>query len=286
MPTLCGNISDLQLFNGHSTLPVIDSYQSSDDTMGKAFFKSHFLLPFPNRLKDGRFFFEGKSYQFPINDTNNHHGLHGFLSLIPLNFIAQKTVNDICEIDLKGQFKGLPHFPFPFEIEIKYTLSNTNLTIKTTIKNIGKTNMPIGFGWHPYFKLDTNIIDNLELKLPDCKLVKIDKRMMPTGKVSTFDTFAVSRNINKTHFDNCFLLNKNTAATRAEIILKSKTTTLSFWQETGENACPYFQIYTPDDRKTIAIEPMTCNVDALNNGDGLWVLSAGEARTVQFGVKV
>lgn len=285
IPELCGNIADLQLFNGTSTLSIIDSYQTFDDAEAKTAYKSHSLLPFPNRLKNGQFSFDGTAYQFPINDTNNQHALHGFLEVVELEITNQKTENDVCEIHLKGQHQGLSYFPFPFELTIKYCLSNTELSIQTTIKNIGTTAMPIGYGYHPYFKLDTDSINNLSLQLPDCQLLELDNRMMPTEQKAPYTAFSSFKKIGQTTFDNCFLLNDNLSA-KAAILLKSPTTTLSVWQETGENACPFFQIYTPESRKTIAIEPMTCNIDGLNNGQGIWVLSAGEERAVTFGISM
>ncbi|NJN77579.1 MAG: aldose 1-epimerase [Saprospiraceae bacterium] len=285
IPDFGGLIADLQLFNGVSTIALIDSYQSVNDADAKMAYKSHYLLPFPNRLKDGKYEFEGKSYRFPINDANTNNNLHGFLETISMEVIEGQNTENQQVIALKGNFEGLDYFPFPFEIELKYTLSDSELIVDTTIKNTGKTNMPIGYGWHPYFKLDTEKVDDLLLQFPECDSVEIDNRMMPTGETQPYTAFAELTKINTTTFDNCFLLNENSTSNRAEIILKSATTRLSVWQETGKNACNYFQIYIPENRKTIAIEPMTCNVDAFNNQNELWVLEANEARSVRFGVR-
>jgi aldose 1-epimerase len=286
IPEFGGVIADLQLFNGNSTIAVIDSYKSLNDVDANNGYKSHYLLPFPNRMRNGKYDFEGKSYQFPINDTNTNNNLHGFLETVPMNIIATENIGNQKVIILKGNFEGLSYFPFPFEITIKYLFSDSELTIESTIKNIGKTNMPIGYGWHPYFKLNTEKVDDLFLQFPDCQAVTIDNRMMPTGEVLPYSTFSALTKIGNTTLDNCFLINKNSNSNQAEIILKSETTTLSIWQETGENACNYFQVYTPENRQTIAIEPMTCNIDAFNNQDGLWVLEVGKARSVRFGAKM
>ncbi|MGB0929923.1 MAG: hypothetical protein ACPGVB_04055, partial [Chitinophagales bacterium] len=47
---------------------------------------------------------------------------------------------------------------------------------------------------------------------------------------------------------------------------------------------PYFQIYIPPHRKSIAIEPMNCNIDAFNNGEGLTLLKVGQTWKGSFGV--
>ena len=35
---------------------------------------------------------------------------------------------------------------------------------------------------------------------------------------------------------------------------------------------PYFQVFTPPHRESVALEPMSCNVDAFNNRQGLIAL--------------
>ena len=143
--------------------------------------------------------------------------------------------------------------------------------------------MPMGFGWHPYFKIDTSAIDNLKMQLPDCRLVELDERMMPTGETMPFYTFSELTTIGNKRFDNCFIL-ENSESRRATIHLQSEAKTLSIWQETA--AFPYFQIYTPEHRQSIAIEPMTCNIDAFNNENGLWVLDSEEEKQFTFGIKL
>src|SRR5438034_969248 len=36
------------------------------------------LFPFPNRIRDGRYSWDGKSYQLPLNDPTRLNAIHGF----------------------------------------------------------------------------------------------------------------------------------------------------------------------------------------------------------------
>ena len=36
------------------------------------------LFPFPNRIRDGQFTFDGRDYQLPINGPNGKNAIHGF----------------------------------------------------------------------------------------------------------------------------------------------------------------------------------------------------------------
>lgn len=282
-PSLGGVLGNLQLFNGEKSLPVLDSYQSVNDKNAKMLAKSHFLLPFPNRMKDGQYTFDGKLYQFPINDRNTNNSLHGFLEPIQMKVIHQNDKENVASIELKGSFQGVDYYPFPFDFYAKYILTDSELRIQMKIKNIGNTNMPIALGWHPYFKLDTVSIDVLKMQFPNCQSVEIDNRMIPTGTTSSYHDFSDLTTIGNTSLDKCFIL-QAVNSKRAEITLQSHTTTLKIWQET--DAFPYFQVYTPDERQSIAIEPMTCNVDAFNNKKGLWILEPEEEKQMEFGVKM
>lgn len=282
-PSLGGVLGDLLLSNEDKTCHVLDTYQQIDDLEAKAAYKSHFLLPFPNRMKDGKYNFYGNSYQFPVNDTRLGHSLHGFLDTIPMQVIIQKSDEKEATVELQGDFSGNDYYPFSFEINTTYTLRHSELIVLIKIKNTGNSKMPIGFGWHPYFKIDNTTIDDFKMQLPDCRLVELDERMMPTGETVPFHTFSTLKAIGDKHFDNCFILESNSDK-RATIQLQSKTKTLSIWQETA--AFPYFQIYTPENRQSIAIEPMTCNIDAFNNENGLWVLDSEKDKQFTFGIKL
>lgn len=283
IPSLGGTLANLQLFNGKESISILDSYESADDANAKAGYKSHFLLPFPNRMKDGKYTFEGEKYQFPVNDTNTNNNLHGFLETLPMEITKKEEKENRATINLKGTFEGLPYYPFPFSFFVTYNLTDSQLTIQIKIKNRGNTKMPIGFGWHPYFKLGTQKVNDLKMQFPDCQIVKSDERMMPTGKTSAYTTFSKLETIGNTNLDNCFKLNHSDSK-KVRIRLKSETVTLNVWQQT--DMFPYFQIYTPDHRQSIAIEPMTCNVDAFNNENGLWILDEKEERKIEFGVEM
>ena len=106
------------------------------------------------------------------------------------------------------------------------------------------------------------------MQIPTCQKVDIDPRMIPTGELTRFDLFSEERLVADTFLDNCFL---------AESDYTISASGTQFELEVSADAAlfPYFQIFTPPHRESIAIEPMTCNVDAFNNGNGLIRLEAG-----------
>lgn len=241
-------------------------------------YESSFLFPFPNRLSQGKYEFEGNTYLFPENDFGRPNALHGFLHDRPFELTSRADGYLSFHYDYKG---GLSHYPFPCSFDIDYRLGKGSLTIEVTIKNQSDSNLPFGFGWHPYFQLG-EMAQNVKLKMEPSTLVEVDELMIPNGKTSPFHTFEMLNTIVGTKLDSCFKLNKPTHRNSTYLSFPDKSM-LEIWQDVHH---PYVQVYTPDDQKTIAIEPMTCNINALATGDGLSLLKPGESKSLQFGLEI
>src|SRR6185436_18543598 len=59
-------------------ISILDGYETPEGLIENHWSKSAFLFPFPNRLKDGKYSFEGKDYQFPINNASTGNAIHGY----------------------------------------------------------------------------------------------------------------------------------------------------------------------------------------------------------------
>jgi aldose 1-epimerase len=93
--------------------------------------------------------------------------------------------------------------------------------------------------------------------------------MIPNGRFESFHTFDESRLLEHTVLDNCFLARSDQDQYQIELTGPDGK---RLFVSAPKSDWPYFQIFTPPHRESIAIEPMTCNIDALNNGEGLRVL--------------
>ena len=73
-----GNLTQLVLLSPQNTLvSVIDGYQTETELVEHKGYKSAKLLPFPNRLADGKYTFNLQEYQLPINRPTENHAIHG-----------------------------------------------------------------------------------------------------------------------------------------------------------------------------------------------------------------
>lgn len=278
VPAQGGIILDIT-FQGVS---ILDGYKTPIELDLNNWGKSALLYPFPNRLKDGKYTWNEVDYQFPVNDQQTDNALHGLGMDKAMN--VMKVVKDENSATLVCQYmdQGFhEYYPFPFNFCASFTITEYGMTVELKVKNTGDNAIPFGFGWHPYFSLSEKIADT-ELTLPSVEMIGIDQRMIPTGKRYTFEDFVNGNTIGQTVLDNCFAIPK-TDGNIFRLELKGEKGTLRYWQETGPGKYDYVQLFTPPMRESIAVEPMTCNVDAFNNGDGLIEVVPNEEVAARFG---
>lgn len=263
---------------------VLDGYLTPAELDFNRWSKNVVLFPFPNRLQDGRFAWLDKIYQWPINDAHTGNALHGFGADKPM-LIKQLELNaESAAVSCEYTYDGYEvAFPFPFRFIVQFILDQRNqLKVEMMVENNGQTAMPFGFGWHPYFRL-ADEIDKVEMQLPAVQLIGVDRRMIPNGRRYDYDEFEEMRPIGVTVLDNCFALPDNRVET--SVYLQGDRGKLRYWQETGPGKFNFLQIFTPPHRQSIALEPMSCNVDSFNNGEGLIILQPGQQAEASFGVK-
>ena len=248
------------------------------------------LTPFPGRVAFAKFNWNGKDYQLVNNVSWAPHALHGFLTNREWNFVEFESDSEKCTAtftcDWPGAFAG---FPFPFRATNKITFTGESFTVESTVKNIGNATMPYSEGWHPYFSLGQKI-DELTMGLPESDFAELDKADIPTGNFHADKRFVGGRAIGDEFINDCFCLSTDFASKeagcqdgRAEVTLQGANGNITYWQQAGHEQYNAIQIYTPPDRMSIAIEPMTAEPDALNHHRGLIEIPAGESRTFTFG---
>ncbi len=262
---------------------ILDGYDTPEALVENQWSKSAFLLPFPNRLRDGKYSFEGNAYQFQINNTSTGNAIHGYGKSKSMAVIGstctKKKAGITCSYVDPGDH---PAYPFPFTFSVDMCMSDDGFEVDLYFRNDGNRNLPVGLGWHPYFVLADNA-DTVSLQMPACQKVLIDDRMIPIGKLELVRDFTTLKTLRDTTLDNCFAVPDG--LNPLEIILRSDRGQLTYWQETGPSGYRYVQLFTPPHRRSIAIEPMTCNVDAFNNGDGLLVLGPQATFDGKFGMR-
>ena len=245
------------------------------------------LFPFPNRIRGGTFSFEGETYQFD-KPPESPTAIHGLLLNQPYQVDRRSAGRDgallACSLDTRDFPDIGRQYPFPFKIQITYTLgpaSPTNgapdsppetptvcLKMDVSITNTGERNMPMGFGIHPYFH--TLLAPNSDatqamITVPAGKYWELDEVLVPTGK-----TFPVSGALDlrngqpsaSAELDHVFTDVQLTDGI-SRCIIDNRDTGHGMILE-SDAQFRELVVYTPPGRPSICFEPYTCPTDAIN----------------------
>jgi aldose 1-epimerase len=287
IPAFGANLRALVLTHENQSINCIDGVKSYHELITDSAFKSAFLLPWPNRVKNGEFQLNSQPFSLPINEVPRNHAIHGFLYRHPFIIIEESLQENEAIFTLKNEYRGnYPGYPFCFNTTIEFRLDlNQGLLIKITIENTDQENIPVGIGWHPYFQFGETV-DQYQLEMPAVKAFELDKKFIPTGNIVDYKEFNRPATIANTKFDSSFRLLENTGKVTTKLIEPDRKLAIECWQETGKDKYDYLQVYIPKHRMSLAIEPMTCGIDAYNNGEGNWRLAPGSAAGGSFGVSL
>lgn len=243
------------------------------------------LSPFPNRIEDGKYTWEGKDYQLDTNKSNENNAIHGLMTKAEYEITQRSCDEKKAHITLSTTYDGKrAGFPFPYKLEMVLIFEDEQFTCKTIVTNTGDQSMPLGDGWHPYFHLGDDDLSNWQLKIPKSKELKVDGRMIPTGERVEYGDFTSLKPIGDTKFDTGFEILEE-GIVEVELFNPANGQTCKVWQNTANQGYRYVQIFIPPWRTEIAIEPMTCPANAFNAGSDVVRLAAGEVWWGEYGVR-
>jgi galactose mutarotase-like enzyme len=96
------------------------------------------LFPIVGELAGGHYRLGDKTYSL---------SRHGFARGKPFNVVAATATT--ATFRLQSDETTLPLYPFQFELDIRFAVNGATLAVTTTVRNLGATNMPASFGYHP-----------------------------------------------------------------------------------------------------------------------------------------
>jgi aldose 1-epimerase len=263
---------------------VLDGYSVQERCTGA---RGQSLIPWPNRLRDGRYRFADHDHQLPLTEPDKHNAIHGltrWANWTPDNRAAAR-------VTMRHRLHPQPGYPFALELAITYALAEDGLTVRTTAINIGTTPCPYGAGAHPYLSVATPTIDSAVLRAPGRVQLTTDDRGIPTGSESVSDTeydFREPRRIGAAVLDTGYtdLVRDQDGLARVELLADTRAATL--WLDASYR---YLMLFTGDSladprrrRRGLGVEPMTCAPNAFQTGQGLRTLQPGASWTTSWGI--
>jgi aldose 1-epimerase len=267
--------------------PVLDPYpldELCDGAHGAP------LIPWPNRIADGRYRFDGVDYQLALSEPERHNAIHGLMRWRPWTALEHAANRVVVGARLHPQ----SGYPFTLEVRIDYQLDEAGLTVTTIARNLGTSTCPYGAGQHPYLAAGGELIDRCELELPAATRLLTDRdRQLPRGREPVaggeYD-FRRSRRLEEMRLDDPFTDLERDSGGIATVVLKGadgRRTELWMDERYG-----FVELYSGDSlapqrrRRGLGVEPMTCAPDAFRSGEGLVRLDPGASLVSRWGVRL
>lgn len=249
-----GGLASLR-YEGH------DVVVPQDGEGGHPTYRGAVLAPWPNRLEDGAYAFDGHAYQLPVNEPEGATALHGLVVDVPWRVV--EAAADAVRLTVEAP--RLAGYPFDVRLDVAYELAPSGLDVTLTAVNEGDGPAPYGCGFHPYLTLDEG--DDTVVGIDAARyLESTPDRLLPLRvrdvAGSPYD-FRTPRPLGATALDTPY-------AGLGERVVRVGRTTVTL----GEGV-RWLQAYTPDDRRSLAVEPCTSPANSFRTGDDLVVLPPG-----------
>ena len=243
------------------------------------------LIPWPNRIRDGRYTFGGITQQLVLSEPARHNASHGLARYVPWVLVAKNADAVSNRIRIYPQ----PGWPGTLEALITHQVSEDGLTVTVEASNIGTTDLPFGYGAHPYLTVGETRVDEVRLTVPAASYLEVDDRLLPMAVSPVDDTIYDLRRgtvLGSASLDTAMTDLARDPDGRWRVSVELGDRYAELW---GDETMRWMQIFTggPNRDWSIAVEPMTCGPDAFNPGPthgDMKVLAPGETFVGQWGI--
>jgi aldose 1-epimerase len=243
------------------------------------------LLPWPNRIRDGRYVFQGITQQLALSEPARHNAIHGLARYVPWVLIDKQPDAVINRVRIHPQ----TGWPGTLEAMITHRVDDNGLTVTVQATNLGAGELPFGYGAHPYLTVGEAAVDEVAITVPAASYLEVDDRLLPT-KISSVDGTAYDLRrgpvLGSVSLDTAMteISRDSDGRWRAKLVLGERSAEL--W---ADETMEWVQVFTggPHRDWSIAVEPMTCGPDAFNDGpthDGMRILAPGQTFIGQWGI--
>ncbi len=232
-------------------------------------FTGNFVLwPFPNRVRNRRYTYQGKQYSLEEVPRPEAHLVHGLVFDQPWQYeqpVATSSSASVTTfIDMTPDHPYYRSYPFPSRLSLTYTLTDKELNITYHVQNKGTQTLPYGFGLHPYFSLLSGPEETL-VSVP-AEAIMEAKNELPTGRVFNLNELMYamydlrsSLPVKYLKLDHVYTnLRKNAPA-----IIDYKKQNIQLAITTSDDFT-HAVLYTPEGEPYFCVEQQTCSTDAIN----------------------
>jgi aldose 1-epimerase len=244
------------------------------------------LMPWPNRITDGRYTVDGVEYQLDISEPPTRTALHG------LAMWQRWLVEDADDAGLTLRLRLSPSTGYPCDLalEVAYRLSDEGLHVRAGATNLGDRTAPYGVGFHPWLSPGSSSLDECTMRLDAATRVTVDDRLLPVGTEPAAGRYDLRtpQTVRDLDLDDAYLdVVRDSSGLSWAMLAAPDGRTSAVWMDESMDAwqvCTGDHIAAVDYRRTgLAAEPMSCIADAFRTGDRLVRLAPGEKHEVTWG---
>lgn len=244
------------------------------------------LVPWPNRVRDGRWVLDGAVQQLDLTEVDRTNAIHGLLRNTPYQLV-DKTDD---AVTLGAAVVPQHGYPFHLWTTVEYRLTGNGVRVTHSVTNLGDRPAPYAVGTHPFIRVGSHSVDELTITARTVEHVMVDERLNPVGfePASGGWDLAEGRLISELALDDAFRIEPDADGVTRTVLSASDGTETEVWQD-GD--WQWLQLFITRSFPTasgpvtaIAVEPMTAPADALNSGLGLRWIEPGATWAGSWGI--
>ncbi|WP_341927690.1 aldose 1-epimerase family protein [Nocardioides psychrotolerans] len=268
---------------------LVDGFGEDEMSYGG---RGQLLMPWPNRIRDGRYSFGGTEHQLALTEPKRGNASHGLARWVAWS-VEEHTGHSV---SLQYRLMAQSGYPWTLDLHVTYDLSADGLTVTQTATNTGPAPAPYACGAHPYLSVGPGPVDTWELTLPADTRTLTDERLLPVGREAVEGTaydFRVARPLRRVELNDTFTDLARDRRGIATTLVRDPASGrgVALWVDEHVR---WLLLYTADDvagleRRSIAVEPMSAGVDAFRSGEDLVTLAPagepGDQLSVSWGVR-
>lgn len=240
------------------------------------------LVPWPNRVRDGRWTLDGTLQQLDVSEPSKGNASHGLLR----NTGYRVTARSASAVTLSATVFPQHGYPFHLDTAVRYTLTSTGIAVTHTVGNVGQGRAPFGVGCHPYLRVGDTPMRDLTVTVSGSRMLETDERSLPVRQVPVDGTPNDLRGgvvLREVDLDTAYT---GLAIVDGQVRHRLAAPDGRVVELAADPVFAWTQVFTTEVYDTdagridaVAIEPMTCPADAFNSGTDLLWLAPGETWT-------
>ncbi len=158
------------------------------------------MAPFANRIDRDFYYFEGRKYLLNgdlgnfLRTSPTNFPIHGLLAYDPRWEVVETSTSEatgaliVSRMDFYKYPDLMAQFPFAHVHEVTYRLKGGKLECATKITNLGRSAMPVHFGYHPYFIMD-GPREHWKLHVAARQHWVVPPELIPTGELEPAEQY-------------------------------------------------------------------------------------------------